>query len=217
MYVAPVDEGTEEDWHLLLDQTPVATLVAPGTGGAPVVVPTHFGVLPASGGEPPVIEVHLHRANPFWAAVEADPLVLVSVVGPFVFVPHDWNPRPGTDPADGVPTSWYAAATLSCTAELIHRDADLAALLNRLAGRFEPVGLERPVDADGAPYGPLLGAIRGVRLRVDEVVVKTKFGGNRPEATRREVAARVRRRDGPGDRAAAEWAGRTLDRRGQDG
>lgn len=214
MYVAPVDRATDDDWRLLLDQARVVTLVAPGAGDVPVVVPTHFGLAPTADGDTPVLEIHLHRANPFWAAVEADPVVLVSVVGPFVFVPHDWNPRPGAEPADGVPTSWYAAATFRCTAELISDAGELAALLNRLADRFEPVGLDRPVDATAAPYGPMLAAIRGARLQIVDVVAKTKFGGNRPEATRRAVIDRIAGRDEPGDRSAVAWAERTLGRPG---
>jgi transcriptional regulator len=211
MYIAAVDRAAPEDWPELLRRTEVVTLVAAdGDGGEPVVVPTHVGL--AGPADHPVVEVHLHRAPPFWDAVAERPTVTVSVVGPFVFIPHDWNPRPGSDPVDGVPTSWYAAATLRCRLEPVDDPAELAALLTRLAERFEPVGLDRPVDPVSPPYGPLLGAIRGARLHVESVEAKTKFGGNRPAELRRSVIARLEERAGPGDPAAADWARRTLDR-----
>lgn len=110
-----------------------------------------------------------------------------------------------------MPTSWYATASLTCIARIVDDEAALASLLTRLSDRYEPIGLDRPVAANTAPYGPLLRAIRGVRLEVIDVVAKAKFGGNRPAQQRRQVAERLVERDGPGDVAAAAWLHRALE------
>ena len=212
MYVPSADRGTADDVLRLLDEAALVTLVAVD-GDEPVVVPTPFSLQrTADGGTWPVIEVHLHRNNPFWSAVADGGPVTVSVLGPYAFIPHDWNPRSGAPPEDGVPTSWYAAASLRCRAELVEEPGELAGLVGRLVERVEPAGLDHSIDPAARPYGPLLGAIRGVRLHVEDVVAKSKFGGTRAPEQRRDVIGRLVARARPGDAAVVDWARRALDR-----
>lgn len=213
MYVPPADRGTDDDVLRLLADAPVVTLVGVDPAGVPVVVPTPFSTQPASdGGRWPVVEAHLHRSNPWWDAVTDGGPATVSVLGPYAFIPHDWNPRAGAPAADGVPTSWYAAATLRCRSELVDDPSALAALVGRLVDRVEPDGLDHPVEPGTAPYGPLLGAIRGIRLHVEHVVAKSKFGGTRDPAQRLDVIGRLAERSRPGDAAVVDWAQRALER-----
>lgn len=213
MYIPPADRGTVDDVIRLLDEAPLITLVAVADDGSPVVVPTPFSTTPAGeAGDWPVVEAHLHRSNPLWGAVVDGGPLTVSVLGPYAFIPHDWNPRPGAPPEHGVPTSWYAAATLRCRAELVEEPAALAALVGRLVARVQPAGLDHPVAAGAAPYGPLLSAIRGVRLHAEDAVVKSKFGGTRDAAQRRDVIGRLGARALPGDADVIRWAQIALER-----
>jgi len=82
----------------------------------------------------------------------------------------------------------------------------------RLVVGVEPAGLDHPIDPGARPYGPLLGAIRGVQLHIEEVVAKSKFGGTRDPDQRRDVIARLTARARTGDAAVVEWARRALDR-----
>jgi transcriptional regulator len=77
---------------------------------------------------------------------------------------------------------------------------ELAALL-----RHQLAGLQPAVEvADPATAHPgRLAGIRGVRLCVEGVTAKFKYGGNVDEAHRRAVLARLVERAGPGDAAAA--------------
>jgi transcriptional regulator len=47
-----------------------------------------------------------------------------------------------------------------------------------------------------------LAGIRGIRISVQEVVGKFKYGGNVDDGHRRAVAAHLVEREGPGDAAA---------------
>ena len=56
-----------------------------------------------------------------------------------------------------------------------------------------------------------LRTIRGIRIAIEEVRSKFKYGGNVDLEHRREVVARLERRGGPGDLAAARQTLRRLD------
>ena len=82
-------------------------------------------------------------------------------------------------------------------------DPGIAEILNQLLAHFESVGSNHyAVEPGGSPYGKLLGAIRGVRLRIASVRGKFKFGGNRDSAHRNRVAAKLAERGGPLDASA---------------
>jgi len=216
MYVPADDVATEAEWRRLLDDSPYATLVAPGAGPVPVVLPAQYCLAPSAAAHDraalAVVEAHFHRANPVWDAFAVNSTAVLSVTGPMVVIPHDWNARPGVTDDQGVPTSWYVSASCTCRARIVDDEAELALLLERLSARYEPRGLDHPVTPGAAPYGPMLRAIRGVHLELLEVVAKAKFGGNRPTDRRERIAGKLVDRDGPGDAAAAAWLRRVLDR-----
>ena len=189
---APLDDREWRDW--LADGHDFGTLVAAGRGrDVPVVVPTHF----AFDGERTVL-LHLARPNPVWAAVEENPAVLLSVVGDWAYVPAAWKATADEDPTLGVPTSYYAAVQLVGRAEVL-AGAELAGLLRTQLDAFEPgSGVADPEQA----HARLLSGIRGLRLTVDRVSAKFKYGGNADAAHRARVAERLGERRGPGDAAA---------------
>nr|BFE66265.1 FMN-binding negative transcriptional regulator [Dactylosporangium thailandense] len=190
---APID-GSE--WRQWLGGHDFGQLIAPGRGrDLPVVVPTHFSF---DGAE--AVWLHLARANPVWAALQEHPRALLTVVGEYVYVPSDWNAKPGTDPRDGVPTSYYAAVQLSCDVRVIDDPAEKAALLHRQLAQFQPATERAPV----LPSDRNLPGIRGIELTVTAVAGKFKYGGNRTPEHRHELAARLAARNGPMDAGARD-------------
>lgn len=188
---APIDDA---EWRQWLAGHDFGQLIAPGRGrDLPVVVPTHFSF----DGDVRV-RLHLARPNPVWAALEEHPRALLTVVGDYVYVPSDWNAKPGTDPHDGVPTSYYASVQLSCDARIVDDPAEKAEILRLQLAQFQPSTQRSPV----LPTDRELPGIRGIELTVTAVAGKFKYGGNRSVEHRHELAAHLAERAGPMDAAA---------------
>ena len=193
---APRDDAEWQHWLAVRDFGQLAVNGLPGD--PPWVQPLHFAY-DAGRGE---AVTHLARPNPLWAALEADPEVVLSVVDDYVYVPGPWQAPPEAPPEHGTPTSFYAAVQLRCTAHLVDDPDAKAALLNRQMGHFQPEGGSARVAAGEVPYGRLLSGIRGIRLDVTGVRAKFKYANHRPAETRERIAAGLEARGGPGDAAA---------------
>ncbi|ETK33430.1 hypothetical protein [Microbispora sp. ATCC PTA-5024] len=83
-----------------------------------------------------------------------------------------------------------------CRAEIVDDPAGKLEILRAQLGRLDR-GL-----ADPAGHHRRLPGIRGLRLAVQRVDGKFKYGGNVDEAHRRHVADRLAERGAPGDAAA---------------
>ena len=194
MLVHPWDAALDDDeWRTWLQDNDFGTLIAAGRGrDVPVAVPTHFTY------EHPHVLLHLARPNPVWPPIEENPRVLLSVVGDVAYVPSAWKAVGDEDPALGIPTSYYAAVLLTCTATVLTGD-ELAEVLRVQLADFEPgSGVADP----GVAHRRRLSGIRGLRLQVDEVRAKFKYGGNADAPHRAAVADRLAERSRPGDAAA---------------
>ncbi|MGF7236482.1 MAG: FMN-binding negative transcriptional regulator [Frankia sp.] len=215
MLIHPWDEGGTDDGLALAAAHGFGHLIAAGRDRPlPVVVPTQFLVEGQSGrdhgfapddhhsdGPAPAATVWLHlaRPNPIWAAIEENPMVLLAVAGDWAYIPAAWKTVGAEDQAWGIPTTYYAAVQLIGTAEVIDDDAGRAAILRR-----QLAALETDVSAvvDPAEHGRRLAGILGLRITVDQVVTKLKYGGNVDAAHRGRIADALADRDGPGDLAA---------------
>jgi transcriptional regulator len=124
--------------------------------------------------------------------------VLLTVATDWAYVPSDWKTVEGEDPRFGIPTTYYAAVVVAARAEVLDGDEAKAAVLRTQLADVQP-----GVDvADPLEHGRTLGSIRGLRLHVDHVRAKLKYGGNVDDAHRAVVAAHLAERAGPGDAAA---------------
>lgn len=205
MLIHPWDSADEAQWREWLSGRDFGQLVAVGRGrDLPVVVPTHF----VFDGEW-TVWLHLARPNPIWPLLEENPRALLTVIGDHTYVPAAWNAPPGTDPAGGVPTSYYAAVQLECDVRVLDDPEAKAALLNRQLGHFEPEGDRRQVSTATEQDRRLLPGIRGVELGVTGVRAKFKFGGNKEDTHRRLIADQLEQRGSDLDKAARA---RLLDR-----
>ncbi|MFF9815784.1 FMN-binding negative transcriptional regulator [Streptomyces sp. NPDC014006] len=195
---APHDDAEWQTWLAAHDFGQLAVNGPPGE--PPFVQPLHFAY-DADRGE---AITHLARPNPLWAALEADPEVVLSDVDDYVFVPGPWQAPADTPPEHSTPTSFYAAVQLRCRAHVVDDPAAKAELLNRQVGHFQPEGGSARAAVGEAPYGRLLSGIRGIRLEVTGVRAKFKYAGHRPAATQERIAAGLADRGGPRDAAARE-------------
>lgn len=194
---APLDDAEWQSWLAGHDFGELAVNGPPGCG--PLVQPLHFAYDPDRN----EAITHLARPNPLWAPLQANPLVTLSVVGDYTFIPTTWHAPEGSPPEHGTPTSFYAAVQLSCVAHLVDDASAKAELLMRQLAHVQPEGGYAEVAPEKVPYGRMLPGIRGIRLEVTEVRAKFKYGGNKPEAMRESVARHLQERGGPYDEVAA--------------
>ncbi|MFF3942290.1 FMN-binding negative transcriptional regulator [Streptomyces phaeofaciens] len=193
---APHDDAEWQDWLSTRDFGQLA--VNGPHGEPPFVQPLHFAYDPGRG----EAVTHLARPNPLWSALEAEPVVVLSVVDDYVYVPGPWQAAPDGPAEHGTPTSFYAAVQLRCTARIVDDPAAKAELLNRQVGHFQPEGGSARAAVGEAPYGRLLAGIRGIRLEVTGVRAKFKYANHRPAEVQDRIAAGLAARGGPGDPAA---------------
>jgi transcriptional regulator len=196
MLVHPWDEsvGTAE-WRDFVVSQGFGQLIAAGRDrDVPVVVPTQFVL------DGVVVLLHLARPNPVWRAIEENATVVMSVAGDWAYVPSAWKAVGDEDPALGIPTTYYAAAQLVCTATAVDDDEGKLAILRTQLGAVEP-GMGA---ADPSVHLRKLSGIRGLRLTIQEVTAKFKYGGNVDVEHRLAVASRLDDRGGPGDAAARQ-------------
>jgi transcriptional regulator len=187
---APIDA---DEWREFVAAQGFGQLIASGRGReVAVAVPTQF-ILDGD-----TVLLHLARPNPVWAAIAENAAVLLSVAGDWAYVPSAWKAIGDEDPALGIPTTYYAAAQLTCGATVIDDDDGKLAILRRQLAAVEP----ELATADPAVHLRKLSGIRGLRLSVREVRAKFKYGGNVDLEHRNAVAERLAARGGPGDESA---------------
>lgn len=198
------DAAARQRWGPLLEGGPFGQLITAGrVDGYPVVVPTHFGY----DGDRTVF-LHLARPNPVWQAIAADPAVVIAVVADYAYVEAEWNAPPewGAEARAelGVPTSYYSAVQLRGRAVVLdHPEEKAAVLRSQLAGLEPPGSRRRPPSPAIEEDRRQLPGIRALRVEVLEVLAKMKYGGNRPEEHRSDIATHLERRGGLHDGAAA--------------
>ena len=207
MYIAPVDAGIdEEEWRAFVASQGFGHLVAGGRDrDVPVVVPTQFVL---DGDE---VLLHLVARNPVFAAIEEQPRVVMSVAGDWAFIPSTWKAIGEEDPRLGIPTTYYGAVQLVGTASRVDDPAGVAEILRLQLARLEP-GVD--VADPEAEHLERLRTIRGLRVHVEQVRAKFKYGGNVDAEHRLAVVERLRRRGGSGDTAAAGHTVRRLEAQG---
>jgi transcriptional regulator len=203
MLVHPWDASIDADeWRNFVVSQGFGQLIASGRGrDVAVVVPTQFLL---DGDE---VLLHLARPNPVWRAIEENPTVLLSVAGDWSYVPAAWKAVGDEDPAEGIPTTYYAAAQLRCSATVVDEvEGKLAILRQQIASTEPGSGI-----ADPEVHERKLPGIRGLRLAIEEVTAKFKYGGNVDAEHRESIAGLLEARHGPGDAAARRHLERRLE------
>lgn len=194
MLIRPHDREDDRDVALaFLREQGFGHVAATGQGHeVPVVVPTQFVV------EGDDIVFHLAAANPIFARLAEQPRAILSVAGDWAYIPGAWKAIEDEDPSMGIPTTYYGAVQVIGQVTVVEGDG-IADVLRSQLDVLEPgSGLADPVIHQGK-----FRAIRGLRLAIEEIRAKFKYGGNVDDAHRSAVLDRLRARGGPGDQAAA--------------
>ena len=195
MLIRPHDDGSDDPqrWRDFVAAQGFGHLAAAGTGRAvPVVVPTQFVLTDHT------VTLHLARANPIFECLAENDRCVLSVAGDWAYIPAAWKAIGDEDPRRGIPTTYYGGVQLTGTATVADdHDAIAAALRTQLADLEPDADLIDPIE-----HGKALNTIRGLRIEIDDVRAKFKYGGNVDQAHRDAIANELRRRNGPGDHAA---------------
>ena len=195
MLIRPHDAGTDEaQWREFVRSQGFGHFAVSGGGDVPILVPTQFVLLDDQ------VVFHLAKPNPVFAAIEATPHGVLSVAGDWAYIPGAWKAIGDEDPTMGIPTTYYGAVQLIGPVEVTDDEEAIAAILRTQLADVEPDGgLQDP-----AVHRKQFKAIRGVRLQIDEVRSKFKYGGNADAAHRAAAAERLRARGSATDLAAAD-------------
>ena len=195
MLIRPHDDGSDnpQRWRDFVAAQGFGHLAAAGTGRAvPVVVPTQFVLADDT------VTLHLARANPIFECLAENDRCVLSVAGDWAYIPAAWKAIGDEDPRRGIPTTYYGAVQLTGTTTVADdHDAIAAALRTQLADLEPDADLVDPIE-----HGKSLNAIRGLRIEIDDVQAKFKYGGNVDQDHRDAIADKLRARSGPGDAAA---------------
>jgi len=200
MLIRPHDAGTDEtQWRSFVTAQGFGHLAVRGVEPVPVVVPTQFVLTESE------VVFHLAKPNPVFAALDATPTAVMSVAGDWAYIPGAWKAIGDEDPTLGIPTTYYGAVQLSGPVTVTDDPEQIAEILRTQLADVEPDGgLQDP-----SVHLKQFKAIRGVRIAIDDVRAKFKYGGNADAEHRAAIADRLRTRQGPGDLAAANrirWA-----------
>jgi transcriptional regulator len=195
MLIRPHDATSDEaQWRPFVHQQGFGHFAVNGNGNVPVLVPTQFVLLDDQ------VVFHLAKPNPVFAALEATPHAVLSVAGDWAYIPGAWKAIDDEDPSLGIPTTYYGAVQLSGSVTVTDEPDEIAAILRTQLADLEPDGgLQDP-----AVHLKQFKAIRGLRMTLDDVRAKFKYGGNADGDHRAAAAERLRARGGPGDLAAAD-------------
>lgn len=195
MLIRPHDKGSDEtQWRSFVQQQGFGHFAVTGDGPVPILVPTQFVLLDDE------IVFHLAKPNPVFAALEVNPRAVMSVAGDWAYIPGAWKAIDGEDPTLGVPTTYYGAVQLTGLVSVTDEPDEIAAILRTQLADLEPDGgLQDP-----NVHLKRFAAIRGIRMSIDDVRAKFKYGGNADAQHRAAAAERLRARGGPGDLAAAD-------------
>ncbi len=201
---AAIDPSEWQEWVAGTDHFGLLSVNNLDPACAPMVVPTHFA---AAGDE---LLVHLARPNPVWPHLEAATEVRLAVVGDYAYIPTYWRAEAGGAEEDGVPTSYYTAVQFVCRPTIVDGPRGKAEVLTAQLAHFQPEGCHATMDPGSAPYGPMLAAIRAVRLAVLGVDAKFKYDDHNPVEHRLGVIERLEERDHGLDAGAAKQQRRRL-------
>lgn len=202
---------SDAEWQTWMKQGhDFGVLVANGPDGhAPDVVPTHFLL------DGDIIWLHLAQDNPIFSCIAANGEVSLCVVGSYAFIPGSWRANEGSDPTEGVPTSYYAAVHFIGTAHIIDEEEAKADIIRRQLAHFQPEGDHAPMEAGSKPYGPMLKGVRGIRIDIEDVQAKFKNDDHKPASLQQRVAEALQKRNHPGDSQALAQQQRRISEQAQ--
>lgn len=187
MWVNPLYSSHDIDLALeIMERHPLATLIV----GEPLLV-SHMPVIVTRNGTELTAEGHIPRSDPLCEHLMAGREAVIVFAGPSSYVSPSWYLNPG------LPTYNYIPIHLKGRAEAMSGEEELRSHLAQLMDLHERTarwdlngdaaeslpGTDRakwaPDDAAHQRTDKLIGAIRGFRMPIQQLEIKTKLGQNR--------------------------------------
>ncbi|MFT3765430.1 MAG: FMN-binding negative transcriptional regulator [Minicystis sp.] len=194
--------------HDLVEGHAFGMLIAPGEDGVPMIAHLPF-VLDRSLGAHGTLFAHVARANPIRRAIDGSTPVIAVFRGPHGYISPGWYAS-----RDDVPTWNYAVVHVQGTLRAIEDEAEVMALLARLAEVNER-GMPEPwsvAETSAETRAELLPAIIGFALEITRIEGKLKLSQNRRPEDRDGAIAALRARGTPDDLALVEMMERAKPR-----
>jgi predicted FMN-binding regulatory protein PaiB len=179
-----------------------ARLVTVQGDGMPAVGTYPFLLTPAG------FEVHLPSGDEQLEHLKERPRAALAFGDVLTFVPSYWEDERSALGAD----LYHRSVVFEVTAELVREPEPLHDHLARLLARYQPEGRYEPPVPGHPMYTAPASRLTLARLTIVRVRTKYKLGQNRPPEVRRDIAARLDERGGPGDAAAAAAVRERLER-----
>jgi transcriptional regulator len=182
--------------HDLIESHAFGLLIAPGEGGAPLIAHVPF-LVDRERGAHGTLRAHIARANPMRRALDGSTPVVAVFNGPHGYVSPGWYSS-----RNDVPTWNYAVVHAHGTPRAIEDQAEMLALLGRLAevnerGQPEPWRVD---ELSPERLGELLPAIIGFEIEITRLEGKLKLSQNRKPEDREGALRGLAARDTPDDR-----------------
>lgn len=155
-----------------------------GTDGAPGVTPLNFVYWNGA------IYFHGSRIGEKMDRIAADPRVAFAVAKEYAVIPSYFS-----DPFLACPaTAYFKSVLIRGTARPVEDIGEKAGALEALMRKLQPEGGYRPIAADDPEYRKRLAGVAVVKIEIESITGKFKFGQNASGKTRGAIADGLRRR-----------------------
>jgi nitroimidazol reductase NimA-like FMN-containing flavoprotein (pyridoxamine 5'-phosphate oxidase superfamily) len=183
-----------EEVQAFLQEISFGVLGSVGAEGWPQLTPLNFVCHEGA------VYFHGSRAGSKMSDIKNDPRVTFSVAKEYAIIPSTFS-----DPKLACPaTAYFKSVIIKGFAELV-TDADLkAAALTAFMQKLQPEGGYAPIDPQDPDYAPQIKATAVVRIRVETMSAKFKFGQNVKEPRFTRITERLQERGRELDAATTE-------------
>lgn len=188
------EENHAEELEAFLQEVSFGFLGAVGEDGLPDVTPLNYVWLNGA------VYFHGSRAGEKMNNIRARAGVTFAVAKEYALIPSYFS-----DPLMACPaTSYFKSARIEGRAAIVEDLREKAAALEAFMRKLQPEGGYKTIDAGDPDYIPRLKGVALVRIDVDRVTGKFKFGQNLKQPERLAVEEGLAKRNLPLDEATAE-------------
>lgn len=126
--------------------------------------------------------------------------VSFAVAKEYAIIPSTFSDSPVACPA----TAFFKSVHIKGNADIVTDPAEKAAALTALMEKLQPEGGYVPIDAEDPRYKQMLKAVAVVRVSIEDISAKFKFGQNLSDSRRDIIIDRLEERGRPDDAATAQ-------------
>ncbi len=197
----------EEEIESFLGEMTFGFLGTHGDDGYPHMTPINFVY------ENGTFYMHGSRAGQKMKNLKADEKVTFAVAKEFALIPSYW-----LDPEMACPaTAFFKSVFVRGTAVVVEDPAEKAAAFTAFMKKLQPEGGFEPITPDHPQYAKELKAVAVIKIVVEDMTAKFKFGQNWPEDRTEHVASELEERGRPLDADTAELMRRFCPHHRQEG